>query len=66
MAPKLPEPALQDIVDAIERIYGKMADISEETFHGDLDRRQIVERNFEIISEASRRLPDNLKDRNPT
>ena len=42
-----------------------MTKVSLEEFQSDLDRRRIVERNVEIISEASRRLPDDLKDRHP-
>lgn len=65
MAGKSPEVRLLDIVEAIEHIYRKMAGISSEEFQGDLDRRRIVERNVEIISEASRRLPDDLKSGHP-
>ncbi len=54
---------LQDMVDAIEHIQAKIEVIMLETFQGDLDRRRIVERNLEIISEASRHLPDALKAR---
>ncbi|HWK46372.1 MAG TPA: HepT-like ribonuclease domain-containing protein [Stellaceae bacterium] len=53
------------MVEAIKHIRSKLDDISLEIFQGDLDRRRIVERNVEIISEASRRLPDDLKDRHP-
>jgi uncharacterized protein with HEPN domain len=60
-----PEPYLQDIVNAIEHIQSKMRDISLEVFQDDLDRRRIVERSVEIISEASRRLPDTMKSRHP-
>ena len=36
-----------------------------EEFQSDIERRWIVERGVEIISEASRRLPDDLKERHP-
>ena len=65
MVEKPSVPHLQDMVDAIEHIYSKIEGISLETFQGDLDRRRIVERSGEIISEASRRLPDGLKERHP-
>jgi len=65
MHEKSPEPRLRDIVGAIEHIRRKLEDISFADFEGDLDRRRIVERCFEIISEASRRLPADLKDRHP-
>jgi uncharacterized protein with HEPN domain len=50
------EPHLRDIIGAIEHIQSKLLNISLEAFQDDLDRRRIVERNVEIISEASRRL----------
>lgn len=37
--------------------------VSLETFENDWQRRWLVERGVEIISEASRRLPDELKAR---
>jgi uncharacterized protein with HEPN domain len=65
MAEKSAEAALKDIVSAIERIYEKVAHISFESFEADWERRWVVERGAEIISEASRRLPDDLKNRHP-
>ena len=65
MAEKSPEPHLHNIVDAIKHITSKLEGISLEAFQSDLDRRRIVERSVEIISEASRRLPDDLKARHP-
>ncbi len=65
MVAKPSKPHLQDMVDAIHHVYSKMAGISLEVFQADLDRRRIVERSVEIISEASRRLPNDLKERHP-
>ncbi len=65
MAGKSLEPALRDIIDAIDHIHSKVDGIAFDAFEGDLDRRRIVERNVEIISEASRRLSDELKGRYP-
>jgi uncharacterized protein with HEPN domain len=65
MVGKSPEPALHDILDAIAHIGRTMAGVALEAFQDDLDRRRIVERNVEIISEASRRLPEDLKARHP-
>ena len=62
---KSTKPRLQDIVDAIKHIYRKLGGVSLEAFQADLDLRRIVERNVEIISEASRRLPNDLKARHP-
>jgi uncharacterized protein with HEPN domain len=65
MAEKSLEPHLRDIIGAIEHIYSKVRDIDLETFQDDLDRRRIVERNVEIISEGSRRLSDAMKSSYP-
>ena len=42
-----------------------MLDLSLEAFEKDWQRQWLVERGVEIISEASRHLPDDLKARNP-
>lgn len=58
-------PRLTDIVDAIEFITAEMAAVSLPAFQADRRKRWIVERGVEIISEASRHLPDELKARHP-
>jgi uncharacterized protein with HEPN domain len=56
---------LVDIVEAIERIRAKTEGVSLAAFEADWERRWLVERGAEIVSEASRRLPTDLKDRHP-
>jgi uncharacterized protein with HEPN domain len=56
---------LRDILAAIGHIERKLLGISLNDFLADMDRRRIVERCLEIISEASRRLPETLKERHP-
>jgi hypothetical protein len=56
---------LTDIIEAIDRVNGVLADVSLEAFENDWQRQWLVERGVEIISEASRHLPDDLKARNP-
>ena len=56
---------LRDIVEAIERIRGVLGEVSLETFEADWQRLWLVERGVEIISEASRHLPQELKARHP-
>jgi uncharacterized protein with HEPN domain len=56
---------LTDIVEAIEHIRSEMADVPLDTFEGDWRKLWLVERGVEIISEASRRLPADLKARHP-
>jgi uncharacterized protein with HEPN domain len=62
---KSPVPRLTDIVEAIERIKLVVQDLTLETFEIDWRRHWLVERGLEVISEASRRLPDELKARHP-
>ena len=58
-------PRLTDIIEAIERVNGVLADVSLEAFENDWQRQWLAERGVEIISEAGRHLPDDLKVRNP-
>jgi uncharacterized protein with HEPN domain len=58
-------PRLTDIIEAVERINGVLANVSLEAFENDWQRQWLVERGIEIVSEASRHLPDDLKARNP-
>ena len=59
-----PVPRLADMVEAIDRIRGLMDGVTLEAFEGDWQRQWLVQRGVEIISEASRHLPDELKTRN--
>ena len=65
MALRSPIPRLTDIVEASERVRAKLADVSLDVFEQDWVSRWIVERGIEIISDASRRLPDEIKARYP-
>jgi uncharacterized protein with HEPN domain len=58
-------PRLTDILEAIAHIRSEMAGVSIEVFEADWRKRWLVERGVEIISEASRRLTDDLKNRHP-
>jgi uncharacterized protein with HEPN domain len=58
-------PRLLDIIEAIERIRFVLEDVSLESFEVDWQKRWLVERGMEIISEASRRLTDQMKGRRP-
>ena len=61
------DPRLQadDVLQAIANIEADTAGLDFERFATDRRVRQLVERNLEIISEASRRLPDTLKTTEP-
>ena len=54
-----------DIVEAIERIRHVLGDMPLETFEKDWERQWLVERGVEIVSEASRHLPPELKQGHP-
>jgi uncharacterized protein with HEPN domain len=54
---------LTDIVDAIELIRGEMEGVTLDAFEVDRRKRWLVERGIEIISEASHRLPADMKAR---
>jgi uncharacterized protein with HEPN domain len=58
-------PGLTDILEAIVHIRSEMAGVSIEAVEADWRKRWLVERGVEIISEASRRLTDDLKNRHP-
>ena len=59
------DPAIyvRHILEAIANIETDIAGYDFERFRADRRTRQLVERNLEILSEASRRLPDEYKDR---
>ena len=56
---------LDHILDAIDNIQQLLAGRTRTTFANDLILRLAVERSFEIVSEASRRLPNDVKERQP-
>ena len=58
------DPALsyvEDILVAIAHIEDDIAGHDRTSFAADRRTRQLLERNFEIISEASRKLPEDLQ-----
>ena len=64
MPPRSDIPRLTDILAAIERVRGILGDLPLEAFEA-TGAPWLVERGVEIISEASRRLSDDLKARHP-
>ncbi len=58
-------PHLTDMIEACARISGVLEDLSIEAFEADWQKRWLVERGLEIVSEASRRLPEAAKARHP-
>ena len=64
MPSKNPSQRLKDIVDNIDAIRAFTAGMTLDDFAADRKTTYAVTRALEIISEASRRLPDDLKRRN--
>jgi len=56
---------IDDMLEAIDEVRRATAGKSFETFQRDWVLRKAAERGIEIISEASRHLPDELKRRHP-
>ncbi len=63
MPDRSPIPRLIDIIDASEKLRALLRDVSLQSFETDWQRQWLVERGIEIISEASRRLPSDMKER---
>jgi len=56
---------IADMIEAIDEVRRATAGQSFEAFQRDWILRKATERGIEIISEASRHLPDELKSRHP-
>ena len=65
MAERTLIPRLTDIIEAIERIRSIVANVTLDAFEADWQRRWLMERGLEIVSEASRHLGAELKARHP-
>ena len=63
MTERIVAPRLADIIEAIERIRHVLDGVTLEAFEQNWEKRWLVERGIEIISEASRHLTDDIKER---
>ena len=63
--PRNIEVVIDEIIDHIDYVLARTQDRSIVEFRADRDLWQSIERSLEIISEASRRLPDELKSVRP-
>jgi uncharacterized protein with HEPN domain len=61
MSDRHPKLLLEDILDSAEKIFRYTESLTYEEFITDSKTIDAVIRNFEIIGEASNRLPRNLK-----
>lgn len=62
MSKRSPDLLIQDIIESAEKILEYTNGINYDEFKADSMRVDAVIRNFEIISEAANRLPDEIKD----
>src|ERR1043165_926824 len=65
MPSKNPTQRLADIIDNVDAIHGFIGKLDLQSFRADRKTVYAVVRALEIISEASRRLPDDLLQRHP-
>ena len=56
---------IEHILDAIARIQQYTANVDEETFAHDSMRVDAVIRNFQVIGEATRHVPQEIRDQYP-
>lgn len=66
MSKRNPLLLIEDILESANRIILFTNDMTFEDFESDIKTIDAVIRNFEIIGEASNRLPDNFKELNET
>ncbi|MDZ7608193.1 MAG: DUF86 domain-containing protein [Cyclobacteriaceae bacterium] len=57
---------LNDISESIEKIESYISDIAEHEFIADQEKPNAVIRRLEIIGEAVKKIPENVKDQYPT
>ena len=53
------------MIEAAGRVQAVLDDLTREAFEADWQRQSLVQRRIEIISEASRHLPPEMKARHP-
>ncbi len=56
---------IKDILHCIERIELIVNDVNYDIFESSENDQDVVLRRFQIIGEATRKLPDEIKDRHP-
>lgn len=60
-----PRLRLQEIIEACERLAGYVDGYDWETFRADLKTQDAVARVFEIIGEAAKGIPEEMREREP-
>jgi len=65
MNKRKPDVYLQDILESIEHIQQFLNGISEEEFYENVEKQDAVLRRLEIIGEAVKHLPDEIRENHP-
>jgi uncharacterized protein with HEPN domain len=65
MSKRTPDLLIQDMIESAKKILDYTLGLTYDEFKSDSMRVDAVIRNFEIIGEASNRLPEEIKDKIP-
>lgn len=62
MNKRSPDIYLLDILDSIQLIQGYLKDVSEVEFYNNVEKQDAVLRRLEIIGEAVKQIPENIRN----
>jgi len=65
MSKRKPDVYLQDILESSEHIQRFLDGVSEDEFHENVEKQDAVLRRLEIIGEAVKHLPDEIRENHP-
>ena len=65
MSKRKPDVYLQDILESIEHIQRFLDGASEDEFYNNVEKQDAVLRRLEIIGEAVKHLPDEIREDHP-
>ena len=65
MSKRKPDVYLQDILESIEHIQRFLDGVLEEEFYENIEKQDAVLRRLEIIGEAVKHLPQEIRDNHP-
>jgi uncharacterized protein with HEPN domain len=65
MSKRKPDVYLQDILESIEHIQKFLDGVSEDEFYENVEKQDAVLRRLEIIGEAVKHLPEEIRENHP-
>ncbi len=65
MSKRKPDVYLQDILESINHIQSFIKGVSEDEFYKNVEKQDAVLRRLEIIGEAVKHLPDDIRNMHP-